>query len=82
MQWGRIQGLALMVLGLILIAMQVMIIMPKTPASAPSEAAPKMVETKTSYLPGIVGVVSLIAGVAVFATARHTDEPPPEDTVK
>jgi hypothetical protein len=82
MQFGRIQGIALMVLGLILIAMQVTIIMPKTPASAPSEAATKMVETKTSYLPGIVGVISLIAGVAVFTTARHNDEPPPEDTVK
>jgi uncharacterized membrane protein HdeD (DUF308 family) len=82
MQFGRIQGIALMVLGIIVIAIQAMTIAPRAPAGAPTEAATKTAESKTSYVPGIVGAISIIAGVAVFATARHTDEPPPEDTVK
>jgi hypothetical protein len=40
------------------------------------------VETKTSIVPGIVGAISLVGGIVVFATARRTDEPPPKDAVK
>jgi hypothetical protein len=37
---------------------------------------PKMVETKTSIVLGLVGTISLVGGIAIFATAGHTDEPP------
>jgi hypothetical protein len=82
MQFGKIQGIALMVLGIILLGIQAMLAVPKTPSSASTEAAPKTVETKTSIVPGIVGTISLVGGIVVFATARRTDEPPPKDAVK
>src|ERR1700730_653112 len=53
LQFGRIPGIALMVLGIILIAIEAMIIAPTTPAGAAREATTKTVETKTSYGPGI-----------------------------
>jgi len=82
MQFGKVQGIALMVLGIILIGIQAMLAVPRTPAGAAGEAAPKTAETKTSIVPGIVGAISLIGGIAIFATARRTDEPPPKDAVK
>jgi hypothetical protein len=82
MQFGKIQGIALMVLGIILLGIQAMLAVPKTPSSASTEAAPNPVESKTSVVPGIVGAISLIGGIAIFATARRSDEPPPEDAVK
>ena len=83
MQFGRIQGIALAVLGLILIAIQVMVSMaPRKNVAAPAQAATKTVESKSSLLPGIVGAISLIGGLAIFATAGRSDEPPPENAVK
>jgi hypothetical protein len=82
MQFGKVQGIALMVLGIILIGIQATLAVPRTPAGASAEAAPKTAETKTSIVPGIVGAISLIGGIAVFATARRTNEPPPKDAVK
>jgi hypothetical protein len=42
---------------------------------------PKTVETKTSIVPGLVGTISLVRGIAIFATTGHTDEPPLKDAV-
>jgi hypothetical protein len=33
-------------------------------------------------LPGIVGAGSLVAGIALFVTARRRDEPDPKNQVK
>jgi hypothetical protein len=82
MQFGKIQGIALVVLGIILLGIQTALVVPKTPSGVSTEAAPKTVESKTSLVPGIVGAISLIGGIAVFVTARRTDEPPPKDAVK
>jgi hypothetical protein len=79
MQFGRIS--ALVVLGMILLGIQAMLVVRKTPTSVPSETAPKTVESKTSLIPEIVGAICLIGGVATFATARRADEPPPKDAV-
>jgi LPXTG-motif cell wall-anchored protein len=37
---------------------------------------------KTNSVSGILGVASLIAGVAVFATRRRADEPEAKNAVK
>jgi hypothetical protein len=83
MQFGKIHGIALVVLGLFLLAVQAFMLMgpPKAGAHEP-EATTKTVETKPTLLPGIVGGISLIAGVWIFRTARRSDQPPPKDTVK
>jgi len=43
---------------------------------------PKTVEAKTSIVPGLVGTISLVGDIAIFATAGHTDELPLKDAVK
>jgi zinc transporter ZupT len=84
MQFGKIQGIALLALGFILIAIQAMVALaPSHNAAEPTEAATKTVEKKTtSFLPGIVGAISLIGGLAILVTARRADEPPPTKAVK
>jgi hypothetical protein len=83
MQFGRIQGIAFIVLGIVLVAIQAMIAMaPQRDASATTEIQTKTVEKKTtSLVPGIVGAISLIGGLAILATARRSDQPPPDKTV-
>jgi hypothetical protein len=85
MQFGKLCGLGLIVLGLILCALQFL------PRLAPpnKEAVSTQTETRTATkpehetsLPGIVGAASLLAGIALFATARRKDEPAPEHRVK
>ena len=86
MQFGRLVGAGLIVLGLILCALQFL------PHLAPpnKEAVSTQTETRTApnpehhttSLPGIVGAASLLAGIALFATARRKDEPPPQHQVK
>ena len=82
MQFGRISGAALIVLGILLCGLQFVQYMtpPKSPApSDPSIARP---EHKTSALPGIIGAASLVVGIVVLATARRRDEPDPKHAVK
>lgn len=76
MQFGKIHGVALAVLGAILLGFQAMLYMtPKQVVSGPAESAiPKVV--------GILGMASLIAGAAVFATGRRADEPEAKHAVK
>ena len=82
MQFGRISGIALIVLGIWLCGLQfAQYLTPhKTPA-APNQSVTTP-EHKTSLLPGIIGAVSLVAGVVMFATARRTDEPDSKHAVK
>ena len=82
MQFGRISGVALILLGILLCGLQFVqyVTPPKSPAAAdPSMARP---EHKTSALPGIMGVASLVVGVALFVTGRRRDEPDPKHAVK
>ena len=83
MQFGKVQGIALLVLGLVLILVQFAIAVgPKKDPSAPSQDATKTVESKIGAAPGIVGALFLFGGIAVIATARRRDEPPPQRAVK
>jgi hypothetical protein len=83
MQFGKIHGVALIVLGLFLLGMQVIFYMSPTSGGPVSAESPgQRIERKTNPLPGIVGVISLFAGVAIFATRRKLDEPQTKHAVK
>jgi hypothetical protein len=86
MQFGRLYGAGLIILGIILCGLQFAHYM----APPAKEATPDQTEARpttksehvTSFLPGIVGVGSFVAGIALFATARRRDEPDPKHAVK
>jgi hypothetical protein len=82
MQFGKVQGIALMALGFLLIGIQAMVLMSPRNDVGRTEGSTKTVESKISMVPGIVGGVSLIAGYWIFFTARRSDEPAPKDAVK
>ena len=86
MQFGRLYGSCLILLGIILCVLQaVRYIAPPNKDTAPSPTETRTV-TRTEHvatsLPAIVGVGSLLAGIALFATARRKDEPDPQHQVK
>jgi hypothetical protein len=79
MHFGRTYGTGLMIPGIVLLAFQFVHYM----APPKREIGPDQTETRTvrntqhvtSSLPGIVGAGSLVAGIALFITARRKDEP-------
>jgi len=74
MQFGRISGIALVVLGIVLCGLQaVLLVTPKKDREAP-EATTTTAEHRPSSLPGLVGAASVIAGIAILATGRRRDE--------
>jgi hypothetical protein len=83
MQFGRIHGVALAVLGAILLGVQAMLYLtsPKVLNGTNASSVPA-IERKTSPVAGILGLGSLIAGVAIFATRRRADEPEAKHAVK
>ena len=85
MQFGRIYGIGLIILGILLCGLQFVhyMVPPK------KEVFPDHTEMRTgthdrvrSSLPGIIGAGSLVAGIALFVTARRKDEPEPKYKVK
>ena len=82
MQFGKISGLALIVLGILLCGLQgVQYIAPQR-GPAPDQQSTTRPEHKTSSLPGIIGAGSLGIGIVLFVTARRKDEPEPKHAVK
>ena len=76
MQLGRIDGIALMVLGVMLFGLQTMIYMtPKQVVNGPRAFSTAKVTHETYPVPGILGAASLMAGLAILATHRRADEP-------
>ena len=84
MQFGRIFGLGLIVLGIVLCVFQFVHMAPPGKGSAvqPETRAETKPEHIASSLPGIIGAGSLVAGIVLFATARRKDEPDPQYKVK
>jgi hypothetical protein len=76
MQVGKMHGIALTVLGVILLGIQGMLYMPtgKVPTGGTAFSAP-VVEHKTNPVAGILGIAFLLAGAAIFSTRRQADEP-------
>jgi hypothetical protein len=83
MQFGRMHGIALAVLGFILLGIQGMLYMPtgKVPIGGSASSSP-VVEHKTDPIAGILGIAFLLAGAAIFATRRQADEPEVKHAVK
>jgi hypothetical protein len=76
-----IHGLALAILGVVLLGLQAFSFMaPAKVISGITEAARPKVEQRTDPAAGIVGVISLIAGVGIFVT-RKADEPEAKNAV-
>ena len=83
MQFGKLHGAALVVLGAILLSIQALLFMaPREVPIRPAESSMPNAAQKTNPVSGILGVASLIAGVAVFATRRRADEPEAKNAVK
>jgi nitrate reductase gamma subunit len=82
MQFGRIHGLALATLGIILLGLQVMFFMTPNNARGAAQSSALKVEHRTIPVAGILGVVLLIAGAGIFITRRNADEPEKQYAVK
>ena len=83
MQFGKVHGIALFVLGMILALVQFVIMTGarKDIGTDVRDTRPS-VESKMSYAPGIFGGIFLLAGIWVIYTSRRSDEPPAERAVK
>lgn len=83
MQFGKVNGIALFVLGMILLLVQFVIItgVRRDEGKDVRDTTPT-VESKMSYAPGIIGGIFLLGGIWVIYTSRRSDEPPPERAVK
>jgi nitrate reductase gamma subunit len=83
MQFGKIHGLALATLGIILLGLQVMFFMtPNNVTRGATESSMPKVERKTIPVAGIFGLLSLVAGAGIFVTRRNADEPEKQYAVK
>ena len=86
MQFGRLVGICLISLGVLLLVLQSVFYVstrkgnPSQPANPPQ--ATKQPEREVSKVPAVVGAASLIAGIVLFRTARRRDEPDPKHAVK
>jgi hypothetical protein len=82
MQFGRIHGIALAILGIVLLGIQtVYYMMPTNVISGPTAVAQTARHTVNPLI-GIVGLISLLVGVAIVATANRRDEPERKNAVK
>jgi hypothetical protein len=76
MQLGKIDGFAMIVLGLMLFGLQTMVYMtPKQLVTGPPGFSTTRLEHETYPMPGILGIVSSMAGAAILATRRRVGEP-------
>ena len=75
MQLGKIDGFALIVLGLMLSGLQTMVYMTtKQVVTGPPGFSTTKLEHETYPVPGILGITSLMAGAAILTTRRRIDE--------
>lgn len=83
MQFGRIHGIALFVLGLVLVLVQAAIsLSPRKETVSSARDTTPTVESKISYAPGILGGLLLLGGIWIVVTSRRSDHPPAERAVK
>jgi hypothetical protein len=77
MQFGRIYGIGLIVLGLVLLVLQFVHYVTPFKEVGPTQTETRTVKNTqhlTSSWPGIIGAGSLVAGIALFITARRRDD--------
>src|ERR1700730_15771037 len=81
MQFGKIHGIALAIVGIVLVGIQtVYYMMPTNVISGPTAVA-QTAHHAVNPLVGIVGLISLLGG-AIVATANRRDEPDRNNAVK
>ncbi len=82
MQFGRIHGIGLAILGIVLLGIQTVYYMMPTNAVTGPTAHSQTAHHAVNPLIGIIGLVSLLVGVAIVATANRRDEPDRKNAVK
>ncbi len=74
MRFGRVYGVGLIVLGLVLLVLQFVHYMTSSKEVGPTQTKTRTVKNTqhlTSSWPGFIGAGSLVAGIALFVTARR-----------
>jgi hypothetical protein len=82
MQFGKIHGFALIVLGIVLLGIQGVFYMTPTKVIGGPTAASQAEHHKVSAFVGLIGLVSVAAGAVIIATANRGDEPSRKNRVK
>lgn len=82
MQFGRIHGIALAVLGVALLGIQTVYYMMPTNVTSGPTGVSRTVHHAANPVFGIFGLISLLVGVAIIATASRRDEPDRKNAVK
>jgi hypothetical protein len=82
MQFGKIHGIALAILGIVLLGIQtVYYMMPMNAISGPTAVSRTAPHTVNPVF-GVVGLILLIIGAAIVLTANRRDEPDRKNAVK
>ena len=82
MQFGKIHGIALAILGIVLLGIQtVYYMMPTNVVSGPTGVS-RTVHHAINPLLGLLGLISLLVGVVIVVTASRRDEPDRKNAVK
>jgi uncharacterized membrane protein len=77
MLFGKIQAIALVILGVFLLGVQSIAYMrPKEIRNPAPDSSIEQIEHKTNPIAGIAGIVSLAAGAAIFVLGRRADKRP------
>jgi hypothetical protein len=83
MQFGRIHGIALAILGFILIGFQAVLYLTSNQVlPEPKQSSISTTKVKTDPYAGIIGMVLLVAGGTIVITARRADEPEAKNALK
>ena len=82
MQFGKIHGIALAILGIVLLGIQTVYYMMPTNVISGTTAVSQTAHHAVNPLIGVVGLISLTAGVVIAATAQRRDEPDRKNAVK
>lgn len=82
MQFGKVSGLGLIILGILLCLFQFTQWALSQKLASPPDQSSAAPHQKVSPVPGLVGAGLVIVGIALLATARRRDEPPPQHAVK
>jgi hypothetical protein len=82
MQFGRIHGIALAVLGTVLLGIQTMYYMMPTNVISGPTGVSQTPHHAVNPIFGIVGLLLLLVGAAIVVTANRRDEPDRKHAVK
>lgn len=83
MQFGKLHGFGLMVLGVILLALQFALVVPtKNERRLSKQATESASQMRPSPWPGVLGTLAFLAGFGVFIAAGRRDDRASKNAVK